>query len=274
MIPDQKIDEWYKLTIKYPNLDAVKTDSLKPSVAALIKNANRITAFSWILTSNIAMPGPHNIGNINMPGAHSISVGTLLNEWWHLNSPEGKEGLDTLMSAQLVLAWTAFETLAGDLWEAAINTHHPTLIQKACGGQAIPVRLLIENHGFDLRNKMGTLLIDHLDRPFQSLKSMRERYQSTFPEGWASQRSFWDDKNISAASSIRNLIVHKSSIVDRKFLDECVNDARLLAFKEGEQFYLNGKLLSDLVNGLFVFSGRLIQSVDGWMERNPVSITK
>src|SRR5262249_13752989 len=30
---------------------------------------------------------------------------------------------DTLMASQLILAWTAFETVAEDLWVAAVNSH-------------------------------------------------------------------------------------------------------------------------------------------------------
>ena len=261
MIPDQKIAEWYKLAIKSPDLDRIKTASLRPPVAAFIRNASRVGVFSWILTSNITFD-------------FSKGVAEELWERSRLHSDEEKEGFDTLMSAQLVLAWTAFETLAGDLWEAAINLHHPTLVQKAAEGKSIQIRLLFEKHGFDLRNKMGTVLLDHLDRPFQSMKSMKKTYQSTFPDGWVSQDSFWDDKDLRSTCSLRNLIVHKASIVDKKFLEDGKDDGRLLVFKEGHRFYLNGELLAELLTGLFAFSERLIQAVDGWIDRNAVSVTE
>lgn len=174
---------------------------------------------------------------------------------------------DTLMSSQLVLGWTAFETLAGDLWEAAINTHCQSLVSRAWKGKPIPFESLREN-AFNLTNKMGTVLRDRLENPFQSLKSIKKTYQDAFPEGHVSEDAFWEDKNISSVFHIRNLIVHRASIVDDKFRNDCKSDPRIVCPPIKERFYLDGKLLTELLTGLFTAANHMVQSVDGYIDRN------
>jgi hypothetical protein len=50
-----------------------------------------------------------------------------------------RDTYDTLMSSQLVLSWMAFETMSGDLWEAALNEHPGTLAMKASKNQSMPM---------------------------------------------------------------------------------------------------------------------------------------
>lgn len=174
---------------------------------------------------------------------------------------------DTLMSSQLVLCWTAFETLAGDLWEAAINTHCPNLVSRAWKSKSVSFEVLRDN-GFNLANKMGTLLRAHLKNPFQSLNDIREAYQNAFPQGWVSEDGFWDNKDVSSTFAIRNLIVHRAGVVDDKFAKECRSDSRIVCPPIKERFYLDGKLLTELVTGLLDFAKRMIQSVDGYISRH------
>jgi hypothetical protein len=177
------------------------------------------------------------------------------------------ETYDTLMNSQLVLSWTAFETLAGDLWEGAINTHCPSLVSRAWKGKSVLFELLRDND-FNLRNKMGTVLRKHLENPFQSLKDIRKAYQDAFPEGWISEDDFWKNKNVSSTFHIRNLIVHRASIVDDKFREECKSDPRIDCPPVRDRFYLDGSLLTELLTGLFSVAKRVIQSVDGYISRN------
>lgn len=181
---------------------------------------------------------------------------------------ENERGMyDTLMSTQLVLGWTAFETLAGDLWEAAINTHCPRLVNKAWEGKSIPFESLRVNE-FDLKSKMGTVLRDHLENPFQSLNAIKNAYQGAFSEGWVSEDKFWSNKDISSTFQIRNLIVHRAGIVDDKFRKDCASDSRIVCPPIGERFYLDGKLLPELLTGLFSAASKMIQSVDGYVSRH------
>jgi hypothetical protein len=110
------------------------------------------------------------------------------------------------MSAQLVLAWTAFETLASDLWEAAINKHLETLVSKAWEGKSVPF-IFVRDNGLDLKNQMGTILKKHLKDP--SFEEIVNQYQRTFSEGDAGAVQFWTHSRIRLPYSLRNLIVHR-----------------------------------------------------------------
>lgn len=65
--------------------------------------------------------------------------------------------IELLMSLQVVAAWTVFETLFGDLWEAALNAHPNKLSDLKGAGRQISTKH-IQRHGYDLSDKMGTLL--------------------------------------------------------------------------------------------------------------------
>lgn len=182
---------------------------------------------------------------------------------------------DTLMSAQLVLAWTAFETMAGDLWETAVNIHPQTLAalkgllqQGKSEGKALPMSYL-ERYGYDLRRKMGTILRDHRCR-FVSLDDIVTSYRLAFPErGPLNSEAFWDDRDLKSAVAIRNLLVHKAGMVDKEFKDKTGHDDRLKHWTPNSRFRLDGSLSGQLMDGLVGFGFKLIGAVDEWLTANP-----
>jgi hypothetical protein len=194
----------------------------------------------------------------------------------HVGS-ELRNAYDTLMSAQLVLVWTAFETLAGDLWEAAVNTHPQTLASLAGKsspnapkgeGKSLPMSFL-ERHHYDLRDKMGTILREHRCR-FTSLEEIVKSYRLAFPEGSRlHEETFWEDGDVKSTTAIRNLTVHKAGLVDQEFKDSTTHDNQLAHWKIGEQFYLDGVLLRRLIPGLFEFSYQMVRAADDWINANP-----
>jgi len=181
----------------------------------------------------------------------------------------------TLMSAQLVLAWTTFETLAGDLWEAAINAHPQTLASlrgmkdQAKKGEGRSLTLdALEEHGFDLAHMMGTLLKKKCK--FTSLDNIVESYRSAFPQrSPLNDPAFWENQDVKATAAVRNLIVHKAGRVDREFKDDTSSDSRFVDWQLGEEFTLDGERLQNLLKGLFGFAARLIRAVDDWIIANP-----
>jgi hypothetical protein len=183
---------------------------------------------------------------------------------------------DTLMSAQLVLLWTTVETLAGDLWEAAVNFHPQGLASmnargRATGqeGKSLPMSFL-ERNRYHIDDKMGTILKEHRRTAFQTFDNIKDTYQDTFPpECRASQDAFWDNRGVKTASAVRNLIVHRAGVVDDKFLRDCSGDSRVRGYNAGDQFYLDGESLSELQRDLTFFASELILEVDLWLDANP-----
>jgi hypothetical protein len=308
---DQKLGYWLGITIKLPNSDALKTQGLKQPVAVFVKNANQALALSsfpqsmCILGQRLKMA---EIAACRQMGLDDIALGVVpaekapavlqlsrdilqgkvagANTFSYMLHPSDfmsyvdeatRTIYDTLMSAELVLCWTAFETLAGDLWEAALNTRPQKLASLAAKnvpqgggkqeGKTVPLNFL-ERYGYDVKNRMGTILLEHRG-PFQTLKTIEGAYKGAFPAPcWAGADDSWDNRDVKTTCAIRNLIVHCAGVVDKAFLEQCDGDSRL-AYKEGDQLWLDAQLLSDLLNGLFSFVGNLIDSVDDWIASNP-----
>jgi len=184
----------------------------------------------------------------------------------------------TLMYSQLILSWTAFETLAGDLWEAALNVHPNTLAslfskrpeQKDKDGnsrKSLPMSEL-ERHRFDISRKMGTILRERVK--FTTLDNITESYRSAFPPpARANSEAFWDNTDLKSVSVIRNLLVHKGGIVDEDFLDKRGADVRLATYKNGDMLRMTGGDVQEMTLGLLEFSRSLIEDVDSWIASNP-----
>jgi hypothetical protein len=185
------------------------------------------------------------------------------------------------MSAELVLSWTAFETLAGDLWEAAVNAHPEALAQMSANRQQQSRQAKLESkqisinelakHKYRIRSKMGTILRNTRGN-FQTVKGIADVYTSTFLDQYkAGKQEFWRDNRVISASAVRNVIVHCSGKVDASFVKQVKGDQLFSQYKIGDQFRLDGEVLHKLVNGLCTFAADLVVSVDNYLEQNPVT---
>jgi hypothetical protein len=184
---------------------------------------------------------------------------------------------DAMMSSELVLFWTAFETLAGDLWEAAVNAHPETLAQMSANNRQLPGEKqerksvtidALAKHRYDIKNKMGTILRASRGN-FQLLDGIANIYTSTFPDQYdAGKPEVWREIDIKSPAAVRNVIVHKSGLADKMFLDQVSGDSRFASQQLGKKVELNGSLLNALINGLCSFAVRLIHSVDSYLDDN------
>jgi hypothetical protein len=196
----------------------------------------------------------------------------------YLNDDE-LSNIETLMSSQILLTWTAFETMAGDLWEKAINAHPKTLASlasKASGsvkrqgdGKLLPMSYL-ERHDYKIEQKMGTILRDHRFR-FQKTDDIERAYRSAFPETEcnAGRKDFWTNPAFRAISAMRNVIVHKAGKIDDEFVKKRGTDPRLSHYRDGDQLLLDGELIQTLFREFFRFAQSLIESVDTWIADHP-----
>ncbi|MBL8372842.1 MAG: hypothetical protein JNK28_15760 [Burkholderiaceae bacterium] len=132
-----------------------------------------------------------------------------------------------------------FEVLASDLWEVAVNLFpyplatlsgvSPVKAKRRLAafvddGAASPtqgkfIRMdYLQAHGFDLSHRMGTVLRERFN--FQVLDGIRDAYYSAFPNESADVRTAIGADALTALAATRNLLVHRSGFVDRRFLEE------------------------------------------------------
>src|SRR5215216_1665593 len=175
-------------------------------------------------------------------------------------------GIEAFLAALVVNTWTAFETLSGDLWEAALNCHPKELAALTGGkapkdddGKTVPLKML-QKFGFDLSKSMGTLLKER-NVHFDKLESIRENYGRAFGEGAVTDALA--DKSLDSLKAVRNLLVHCAGVVDDRYL----NRTRSLAVPKAAAnapIELDGEIVSDLTKPVMTIGVVLLTRVDEW----------
>jgi hypothetical protein len=164
-----------------------------------------------------------------------------------INSENAKRGSIALLEALLLNTWTAFETMAADLWERSVNAcpgklaslaGKPNTIGKKAGttssGQSEneglnhssrnddPKTISLERAReitrgtFDLSSHMGSLLKGN--RKFTTLAGIREAYSLAFSDHAVFIEEALSDKSLDALSLVRNLLVHKAAVADDEYV--------------------------------------------------------
>jgi hypothetical protein len=195
------------------------------------------------------------------------------------------EAIYATLCSQLTAGWTAFEALAGDLWEAALNASPITLaglngsrsrIAKIAGKRPTEDRDSEENGAFKLKvfqrltkgtfnaeRIMGTLLREN--RRFDKLGGIREAYSLAFSKRHATIDSLLVDNALDKLNLVRNVILHKAGIVDPKFLDGAVSIGWKVDAQLDYPLALNGQIVKDLLSPVFLKGWKLIYAVDEWI---------
>jgi hypothetical protein len=218
---------------------------------------------------------------------------------WFLSVPNIATGIEGVLSAILTNTWTAFETLAGDLWVATVNAHPHTLdqlagdekrIQKQADaarneeplasnkqekGMMMKIKAIHDiTHGnYDLKMKMGELIRDRVS--FVSLFDIRKSYSRAFHESEidknvvAAVDGALAEKALDALAAVRNLIVHKASIADEEYIGRIVaiNKAGLPIpeVDKGQPLQLDGATVKSIIDPVVACCLKLVTAIDDWL---------
>ena len=204
-------------------------------------------------------------------------------------NPIGIMTFTPLLSSQLTIMWTALEALFADLWEAALNAHpaklaalkgNPNRInqpnstslspnsQQTRGSRetrSVPLDW-IENHRFQVREKMGTIL--RLRFEFSKLSSTREAYACAFDRKSETIDAALGHEAFEALNAIRNVLVHKAGKADREYVKRCSYLPMLPQTPEGQPVLLNGHIVTNLIRPCLEQAGNLMIAVDDWVGEN------
>jgi serine/threonine protein kinase len=199
--------------------------------------------------------------------------------------PATGTALDAILSSMVVGSWTAFETLAGDLWEAALNANakwgllggNATRIRALAGdaapdGQQTVNRTLspqptlaemyiVTNGTYDLSGKMGTL---HRPRfQFSTLREIRESYAAAFQPEVACVDSLLSNKALDVLQCVRNLLVQKAGIADEMDVTMCRQADTAATIEAGSRIRLDAAIVSHLIDPVIRIAESLLRGVDG-----------
>lgn len=177
--------------------------------------------------------------------AINIVVGmTILNDQSKLiasfqNIPGHGEGLQQVIDISITSAWTAFEAMAEDLWEAVIE-RFPNIV--ADGKYA-----------------------------FSSLRKIRSAYIAAFSLEAKDINNTLMDDIFDKVSALRNVIVHNAGICDDRYfrLQAAIDGLPKTAM--GEKVKINGELANQFLIAIYVHCVSLATSVDQWISANSQS---
>ncbi len=190
----------------------------------------------------------------------------ILNLWVQVR-PSLKSGIDGIFGAMITGTWTAFEVMATDLWEQAINCHPAGLAHLPGTDKDKQVSLTkLQKFGYDLRASMGTLLKDKLGP--RGLADIRNGYRLAFDHDCATIEQALKNSAFDQLQAIRNVLVHRAGIADEKFRG-VVSTTAWTTFELLEpgkdRIVLNGEIVQDIVRRSIEASTNLIRAVDAWL---------
>jgi hypothetical protein len=162
-------------------------------------------------------------------------------------------GMQGILYALLTEAWTAFESLAQDLWVRIVNVYPVPLAQRVleptanleAGNQVKSISWkIIKDFGFDLTADMGTLLLRQKSVDFQQLKSIKAAYSVAF-DGETDVIFESANPKLDILEATRNLLAHKGGVIDKKFKDRVANVPGLAESIEGAQLFFTGPVVRE-----------------------------
>jgi hypothetical protein len=263
---------------EYDLTGTLSQDALAPEIASEVEK-RRIEMLQAHAEEELKKQGTPDwdvmAGNFHIDAARSL-LGLSQN-------PLGALMLLGVFPSTVIGAWTAIETMLGDLWEAALNAHPKTLatlngkpkrgseIQnpKTSSDQerkAIDLNLVALNE-FDLRNTMGTLFRRERRFEFARLSGAREAYLRAFSEKASRIDTAVSSKSLDALSAVRNIYVHKGGIADAEYAKRA-SVFKIPKADPGSVVHLDGEIVADLVGNAFASAKSLFVAVDDWIVQN------
>jgi hypothetical protein len=176
-----------------------------------------------------------------------------------------KEPLRALLYACALYAWSAVECALKDAWINAVNIQPIPLGQRSIAGipsGTAPVGItskqvsvgLLAKHGFDLRDKIGTIVSERYD--FTSVNGICEAYCAILDRREVVEAILLS-QNLRRLEAIRHLIAHRAGLVDEQFLGRTGDQHPV-----GLPLVLGAEVLCPLIDSAIVATTKILEQVD------------
>ncbi len=185
-----------------------------------------------------------------------------------LDSERAQRQLRMVLLSLISATWTAFEVLAGDAWQFALNARptetaqsvlqrlFPTGTPEGISAKGIPLWLAAK-YDFDLRQHIGDILKLRID--FSDINEIRKAYVAAFGEK-ACLRNALEDKNLLILEATRHLVVHRGAIVDEKY-----NKITGQTFPVRQPLPLEPAFVSAILRAAIVGGSSIVTFLDEWL---------
>jgi hypothetical protein len=177
------------------------------------------------------------------------------------------ESMMAVLSTIVLESWTAFETLASDLWVTAVDQgskdiRNRVMLSKnwlAPDEQITPEK--IHELAYDAR-QLGSFLRDVGRVSFQKLDYIRRFYSAAFGKEIDKLFQNVEEGYIFALSAFRNALVHNAGRADMRFVKAISRFEEFRTIKPKDVLLLDGEVVRKLHNSAIVLGWELIKFVD------------
>lgn len=192
---------------------------------------------------------------------HTLTRDTLFhNKYSNVNAGLVRPGFVALLGAQIIGAWTAFDSLTNDLWIAAVNLRPKTLVDRIT--KTVSAKLL-QKHDYNWKGKMGELLKED----FSSFEATKAAFSKLFP-GTAIAGVF-DNAELKATCALRTCLVHNAGIATESASTATRGWPIWKDVQPNSPIPLDGERVAKTTDIVIQAGSDLIRLVDGWLEAIP-----
>lgn len=202
---------------------------------------------------------------VQMIAKYGVGYVSLLLE----ESKSMQTAMEALLAAVIIESWTAFESLASDLWATGVDA----------GSGDISARLLDSHKSFrspednigakksheagvNPKTHLGTFLRRTEKVVLQKIKEIQFWYGRAFGEDAAKLFDETANGYIFALAAVRNALVHNAGRADAKFIDLAQRFVELRQYKIEDAILLDGEIVKKLQEASHSLAVRLIRFVD------------
>jgi hypothetical protein len=194
--------------------------------------------------------------------------------------PNGLRGGRAILSSAILTFWTAYESLATDLWVQAVDLRPTRLAASvlAAGGgngqadanlgKSFPSAVL-QKHKFDLRGVMGRVLRETKKVNLDSLKGLDEAYRAAFGNEISSALKGASRDQLGWLEAVRNVLAHRGGRADDRFLERVKRHPVYKDLKDGDEVPIDGRTVSEFGTAVVRSATSLHRYVDKWLTDNP-----
>jgi hypothetical protein len=184
-----------------------------------------------------------------------------------------QQSMLNILFSVVVESWTAFETLAADLWYVALD-HGSEEWRKRSGlkydkprvSDSEPPASIDLDTIADPQKNYGSFLRDTEKVSFQKLSNIVSAYKTTFGKDEI-KNLFEKYSYIFALSAVRNVITHKAGVADRKYVDAVKPFPELNGVAQGTSMRIDGEIVRKLRKAAIIVGNELVLFVDERISR-------
>lgn len=179
-----------------------------------------------------------------------------------------QESMAAVLSMIILASWTAFESVASDLWVAAVDQGPKDIRNRVMlsknwltpDEQITPER--IHEIEYDAGRQIGSFLREVGKVSFQKLEYIRRFYSAAFGKEVNQLFEKIEGGYIFALSGFRNALVHNAGKADKRFVKAVARFEEFRSIKPKDTLVLDGEIVRKLHNSAIVLGWKLVEFVD------------